>query len=175
MKPMFLMSPALVGEFFTISTTWEAHIFPLDSPYIYLPKDACHGQKVIIFISSQFATLWSLKNSLFCHFSTNISFFVQKLCELHIRVTPLSYLRLNSLVCMHVLCIHKNVCLFFFCLIFFSQSNLHGPNQRTQAYEEKKSFFSPCNMYPLLKDTVLWHTWSSFDMMVRLSRTYLGL
>ena len=26
-EPAFLMSPALAGRFFTISTTWEAHLY----------------------------------------------------------------------------------------------------------------------------------------------------
>ena len=36
-KPTSLMSPALAGEFFTTSTTWEAHLGP-DSITLYYPN-----------------------------------------------------------------------------------------------------------------------------------------
>ena len=173
MKPMFLLSPALAGEF--LGSTWEAHIFPLDFQYIYCPKDIWRGQKMIIFIFAQFAAIWSLKTFLFCHFSTNILFFVQKLCELHVLTTPLSYLWLNSLVCVHDTCITKmSVCSFY---AKFSLVSLicMVPVREPRHIKKKRIILFSLQHVPLLKDGVLWHTWSSFDMMVKLSRTLLGL
>ena len=108
MKPMFLMSPALAGEFFTISTTWEAHIFPLDSRYIYHPKDTWHGQKIILFIFSQSKNLFVL--SLLSKYIVLCSETMWAVCsdhpfELLMTEFSLSYLWPKN----------KNVCLLFFC------------------------------------------------------------
>ena len=129
-------------------------------------NDLCHRKNM---------TNHHLKTFLFCHFSTNILFFVQKLCELHVLTTPLSYLWLNSLVCVHDTCITKmSVCSFY---AKFSLVSLicMVPVREPRHIKKKRIILFSLQHVPLLKDGVLWHTWSSFDMMVKLSRTLLGL
>lgn len=88
-NPCFLLSPALAGEF--LGRTWEAHIFLARFQYS-CPKDTWRGPKIIIFIFAQFAAIWKFLKCFCFVTSTNILFFVQKLCELHVLTTPLSYL-----------------------------------------------------------------------------------